>query len=111
MDAHELARWTRFAAKGGIGKCTAIVDCIAQEMGEDLMFLKASLLAQDVFCARLTISTGRRDHGVDAVTRGWGLSREPSIHSYGFSADAQTRAIVKASLADFLVKMSGFLAS
>ncbi|KAF8557154.1 hypothetical protein OG21DRAFT_1394430, partial [Imleria badia] len=44
MDAHELARWTRFAAKGGIGKCTAIVDCIAQEMGEDLMFLKASLI-------------------------------------------------------------------
>lgn len=44
MDAHELARWTRFAAKGGIGKCTAIVDCIAQEMGEDLMFLKASLV-------------------------------------------------------------------
>ena len=42
MDAHELARWTRFAGKGGIGKCTAIVDCIAQEMGEDLMFLKAS---------------------------------------------------------------------
>ena len=41
MDAHELARWTRFAAKGGIGKCTAVVDCIAQEMGEDLMFLKA----------------------------------------------------------------------
>ncbi|KAF8841409.1 hypothetical protein PAXINDRAFT_30535, partial [Paxillus involutus ATCC 200175] len=40
MDAHELARWTRFAAKGGIGKCTAILDCIAQEMGEDLMFLK-----------------------------------------------------------------------
>ncbi|KAH0826343.1 hypothetical protein J3R83DRAFT_5298 [Lanmaoa asiatica] len=43
MDAHELARWTRFAAKGGIGRGTAIVDCIAQEMGEDLMFLKASL--------------------------------------------------------------------
>ncbi|KAG9311230.1 hypothetical protein JVU11DRAFT_8307 [Chiua virens] len=42
MDARELARWTRFAAKGGIGKCTAVVDCIAQEMGEDLMFLKAS---------------------------------------------------------------------
>jgi hypothetical protein len=42
MDALELARWTRFAGKGGIGKCSAIVDCIAQEMGEDLMFLKAS---------------------------------------------------------------------
>ncbi|EGN97161.1 hypothetical protein SERLA73DRAFT_139266, partial [Serpula lacrymans var. lacrymans S7.3] len=39
MDAAELARWTRFAAKGGIGKCTARIDCIAEETG-DLMFLQ-----------------------------------------------------------------------
>ncbi|EJD04609.1 uncharacterized protein FOMMEDRAFT_69137, partial [Fomitiporia mediterranea MF3/22] len=39
MDAADLARWTRFAAKGGIGKCTAVQDCIA-ESPEDLMFLK-----------------------------------------------------------------------
>ncbi|KAJ7184311.1 hypothetical protein C8R46DRAFT_1299032 [Mycena filopes] len=39
MDAADLARWTRFAAKGGIGKCTAIGDCVA-EAAEDLMFLK-----------------------------------------------------------------------
>jgi hypothetical protein len=39
MEPHELARWTRFAAKGGIGKCTAVQDCIA-ERKEDLMFLK-----------------------------------------------------------------------
>ncbi|EIN12699.1 hypothetical protein PUNSTDRAFT_27997, partial [Punctularia strigosozonata HHB-11173 SS5] len=39
MDAAELARWTRFAAKGGIGKCTAIQDCVA-ERPDDLMFLK-----------------------------------------------------------------------
>jgi hypothetical protein len=39
MDAAELARWTRFAAKGGIGKCTAIGDCVA-EAAQDLMFLK-----------------------------------------------------------------------
>ncbi|KAI5119214.1 hypothetical protein M0805_007725 [Coniferiporia weirii] len=39
MDATDLARWTRFAAKGGIGKCTAVQDCIA-ESPEDLMFLK-----------------------------------------------------------------------
>ncbi|ESK95565.1 hypothetical protein Moror_12639 [Moniliophthora roreri MCA 2997] len=39
MDAAELTRWTRFAAKGGIGKCTAIQDCVA-EGEEDLMFLK-----------------------------------------------------------------------
>ncbi|KAI0363128.1 hypothetical protein BV20DRAFT_1031812 [Pilatotrama ljubarskyi] len=39
MDAAELGRWTRFAAKGGIGKCTALQDCIA-EQPEDLMFMK-----------------------------------------------------------------------
>ena len=48
MDTHELARWTRFAGKGGIGKCTAIVDCIAQEMGEDLIFLKVSPSSLDL---------------------------------------------------------------
>ena len=42
MDAGELARWTRFAAKGGIGKCTAVQDCVA-ERDEDLMFLKVRL--------------------------------------------------------------------
>ncbi|OBZ78650.1 hypothetical protein A0H81_00006 [Grifola frondosa] len=39
MDANELGRWTRFAEKGGIGKCTAIQHCIA-EKPEDLMFMK-----------------------------------------------------------------------
>ncbi|CAA7263558.1 unnamed protein product [Cyclocybe aegerita] len=39
LEAAELARWTRFAAKGGIGKCTAINDCVA-ESADDLMFLK-----------------------------------------------------------------------
>ncbi|KAG6856602.1 hypothetical protein H0H87_002694 [Tephrocybe sp. NHM501043] len=39
MEAIELARWTRFAAKGGIGKCTALCDCVA-ENADDLMFLK-----------------------------------------------------------------------
>jgi hypothetical protein len=42
MDAAELARWTRFAAKGGIGKCTATGDCVA-EAAQDLMFLKVRL--------------------------------------------------------------------
>lgn len=37
MKGHELARWTRFAAKGGIGKCTAVHDCVAQS-SDDLMF-------------------------------------------------------------------------
>ncbi|KDQ49280.1 hypothetical protein JAAARDRAFT_85231, partial [Jaapia argillacea MUCL 33604] len=39
MDATQLARWTRFAAKGGIGKCTVTQDCVAESM-EDLMFMK-----------------------------------------------------------------------
>jgi hypothetical protein len=43
MDAPELARWTRFAAKGGIGKCTAVQDCMAEASG-DLMFLKVGHL-------------------------------------------------------------------
>lgn len=42
-SAHDLARWTRFAAKGGIGRCTATVDCVASQIG-DLMFLKVSIL-------------------------------------------------------------------
>ena len=41
MDASELGRWTRFAGKGGIGKCTALEDCIA-EQPQDLMFMKVS---------------------------------------------------------------------
>ncbi|KZT68516.1 hypothetical protein DAEQUDRAFT_656014, partial [Daedalea quercina L-15889] len=40
MDATELGRWSRFAAKGGIGKCTALQDYVAEEP-EDLMFMKA----------------------------------------------------------------------
>lgn len=43
MDGKDLARWTRFAMKGGIGKCTAVQDCIA-ESPEDLMFLKVRTL-------------------------------------------------------------------
>ena len=43
IDANELGRWTRFAAKGGIGKCVAVQDCIAEE-DEDLMFLKVRVL-------------------------------------------------------------------
>ncbi|RPD56213.1 hypothetical protein L226DRAFT_212249 [Lentinus tigrinus ALCF2SS1-7] len=39
MDASELGRWTRFAVKGGIRKCTAQQDCIAEHQ-EDLMLMK-----------------------------------------------------------------------
>jgi len=51
LEAAELARWTRFAAKGGIGKCTATCDCVA-ESADDLMFLKVSrqhLILKDNF--------------------------------------------------------------
>ena len=74
MEAGELARWTRFAAKGGIGKCTAIQDCVA-ERAEDLMFLK-------VRCHSIRYSRtlmpgggilGRRGDRSHASTRGRGF--------------------------------------
>ncbi|KAF5361144.1 hypothetical protein D9758_009039 [Tetrapyrgos nigripes] len=43
MDPAQLSRWTRFAAKGGIGKCTATHDCVA-EGEEDLMFMKDDMI-------------------------------------------------------------------
>ncbi|CEL59739.1 TBC1 domain family member 10B OS=Mus musculus GN=Tbc1d10b PE=1 SV=2 [Rhizoctonia solani AG-1 IB] len=39
MESADLARWQRFASKGGIGKSTALIDRIAEHDG-DLMFLK-----------------------------------------------------------------------
>ncbi|CUA69556.1 TBC1 domain family member 2A [Mus musculus] [Rhizoctonia solani] len=39
MESADLARWQRFASKGGIGTSTALVDRIAERDG-DLMFLK-----------------------------------------------------------------------
>ncbi|KAH9952635.1 hypothetical protein BC827DRAFT_1076754, partial [Russula dissimulans] len=39
MDASQLSRWTRFAKKGGIGKCVAMQHCVAEQPG-DLMFFK-----------------------------------------------------------------------
>jgi hypothetical protein len=48
-SAHDLARWTRFAAKGGIGRCTATVDCVASQIG-DLMFLKVCVCYQFEDC-------------------------------------------------------------
>ena len=57
MDASELGRWTRFAAKGGIGKCTALQDCIA-EQPEDLMFLKVgSSTCTAISSPRASLST------------------------------------------------------
>ena len=42
MDASRFSRWTRFAKKGGIGKCLALRDCVAEQPG-DLMFFKVRL--------------------------------------------------------------------
>ncbi len=42
MDASRFSRWTRFAKKGGIGKCVALQDCVAEHPG-DLMFFKVHL--------------------------------------------------------------------
>ncbi|KAF8502600.1 hypothetical protein F5888DRAFT_1600786, partial [Russula emetica] len=39
MDASQFSRWTRFAKKGGIGKCVALKNCAAEHPG-DLMFFK-----------------------------------------------------------------------
>lgn len=60
MDAAELARWTRFAAKGGIGRGIAIADCVA-EAADDLMFLKVS------FASLRSYSVA--DDGTHRVTR------------------------------------------
>jgi len=55
LEPVELARWTRFAAKGGIGKGTARCDCVA-ESPDDLMFMKVRcLLDMFNFLAILTI--------------------------------------------------------
>ncbi|KAJ8689418.1 hypothetical protein PTI98_012321 [Pleurotus ostreatus] len=72
MDATELSRWTRFAAKGGIGKCTATHDCVA-ESPEDLMFLK-----DDAIIVLMQLPEDTRDgegtsSGVGSGENGWYL--------------------------------------
>ena len=69
MEATELARWTRFAAKGGIGRCTAVQDCVA-EQEQDLMFLKVCPFVKMVFQApdRLIHPSGRCHHGSNAAS-------------------------------------------
>ncbi|KAF4566020.1 hypothetical protein EYR36_011434 [Pleurotus pulmonarius] len=72
MDATELSRWTRFAAKGGIGKCTATHDCVA-ESPEDLMFLK-----DDAIIVLMQLPEDTRDGegtsgGVGSGENGWYL--------------------------------------
>lgn len=39
MDAAEFSRWTRFAKKGGIGRCVALKNCAAAHP-DDLMFFE-----------------------------------------------------------------------
>lgn len=74
MEAGELARWTRFAAKGGIGKCTATQDCVA-ERAEDLMFLKVRRLSIHRYQALMAggVILGRRSDRAHANPRGRGI--------------------------------------
>jgi hypothetical protein len=39
MDVIDFQRWLRFAAKGGIGRGIALVDCLTEDP-DDLMFFK-----------------------------------------------------------------------
>jgi hypothetical protein len=41
MDASQFSRWTRFAKKGGIGRCVALKNCAAEHPG-DLMFFEVN---------------------------------------------------------------------
>ena len=56
LEASELARWTRFAAKGGIGKCTATCDCVAESV-DDLMFFKVFFFCHPFFFATYHLYT------------------------------------------------------
>ena len=64
MDAAQLGRWMRFAAKGGIGRATALVDYVA-ERPQDLMFLKVLLLPPP------SPPRIQADEGVCRATRLW----------------------------------------
>jgi hypothetical protein len=66
MDAAQLSRWTRFASKGGIGKCIAQQDCVAREP-DDLMFLKVRISLPPMLS--LNLPPGRRNHRFDAASR------------------------------------------
>ena len=41
MDASQFSSWTRFAKKGGIGRCVALKNCAAAHP-RDLMFFKVN---------------------------------------------------------------------
>ena len=104
MDGAHLARWTRFAAKGGIGKCTAVQDCIA-ESPEDLMFLKVSprISAPYAFVLR---HLPCKDDEITVLMQlhsqtGWYLVRLVSFPlEFAFSSSRLKRDIVKVSLVD-----------
>ena len=70
MDATELGRWSRFAAKGGIGKCTALQDYVAEEP-EDLMFMKVACasLWRVIIVAEHEIRMTRSPSSCSLVTR------------------------------------------
>jgi len=55
MDASRFSRWTRFAKKGGIGKCVALQDCAAEQPG-DLMFFKVHLSLFHILFLRVPLT-------------------------------------------------------
>ena len=109
----DLARWTRFAAKGGIGKCVAQCDCVA-ESSDDLMFLKVCCLLD--FSASFASSLEQDDE----ITVLLQIPDLENFSSYVFpllwlrelsSNPILHRATVKASSVDSLVWTSSFLAA
>ncbi|KXN81862.1 hypothetical protein AN958_03598 [Leucoagaricus sp. SymC.cos] len=75
MDAAQLARWTRFAVKGGIGRCTGVNNCIAQTsedlmvMGDEIVVLMRIPDTEDVYLGFCEGVIGRF-HGQDVRFHG-----------------------------------------
>lgn len=107
-----MARWTRFAAKGGIGKCTAVRDCVAQS-SNDLMFLRVRSLR--LVTGNPQISHCMQDDEIIVLMQ---LQEQPdtylvSVHVRSLvlplTLQRTRRAIVRASSASSKVPSSGFM--
>jgi len=99
MDASQFSRWTRFAKKGGIGRCVAQKNCAAEHPG-DLMFFEVCSLFSLLFL--LLTQTGKGDE----ITVLMQLPDEDGLFLVRFlfppacaTAHERSRATVKVSLA------------
>src|SRR6266404_3580428 len=101
MDAAQLSRWTRFASKGGIGKCIALQDCLALET-DDLMFLKVCPSPLFFYLLPYSHRTTRSSSWFNYLTRTTFTSSvfSSSLDLHTFTSSP--RVIVRASLAAFL---------